>query len=134
MIAEQSDDTATIARDVERTQDDMGATIDRIEERLSPRGIAQSLLSDENADTARGAWEVIRESPLPVALMVGGAAWLVATSRAPMIARLRDELKSRFNGAAAASRTAMRSDGEESAQIGPPLSTGEAYDRKNLLR
>ena len=99
MAAEQSDDPARIQEEVEQTQDAMGETIQKLEDRLSPRKFAQSLLSDENSDTAREAWEVVRRNPVPVAMIGVGAVWLLAASDAPLIRRWREELKARFRGA-----------------------------------
>ena len=125
MPADEINDPETIQRDVERTQDAMGDTVQRLEDKLSPRKFAQSLFSEENAGTAQDAWDVVRQSPLPVAMIAGGVAWLFATSEAPMISRLRDELKSRF-------REAVRSGTSPSrGSSGPPPATGETYDRRS---
>jgi Protein of unknown function (DUF3618) len=132
MAANQTDDPAIIEEDVERTQDAMGDTARKLEERLNVRNIGQSLLGEDNAATAREAWEVVRHNPIPVAMIVGGVGWLLAKSDAPMISRLRDELKSRFTGAigSAASGSGLRPRAEEPAPIGPPPATGEAFDRR----
>ena len=132
MPADRNEDPATIERDVERTQDAMGDTVQKLEDKLNPRKLAQSLFSDDNADTARDAWDVVRQSPLPVAMIAAGTAWLLATSEAPMISRLRDELKSRFRSAVGSrnSESASRPDVHHPAPIGPPPATGEAFDRR----
>jgi len=132
MAADQSEDPAAIQKDVESTQDAMGETIQKLEDRLSPRKLAQSLFSDESSDTAREAWEVVRRNPVPVAMMGVGAVWLFAASDAPMIARWREELKTRFRGVinerASGSGTGSRSAG--TAPGGPPAAAGEVYDRR----
>jgi hypothetical protein len=132
MAANKSDDPATIQQDVESTQDAMGDTIQKLEDRLSPRKFAQSLLSDENSDTAREAWEVVRRNPVPVAMIGVGAAWLFAASDAPMIRRWREELKARFRGAIneRASGAAMHARSAPATSGGPPPPAGEAYDRR----
>lgn len=133
MAAEPADDPALIQDDVERTQDAMGATVQKLEDKLNPRKIAQSMLSDDNADTARDAWEVVTRSPVPVAMIAAGTAWLLATSDAPMISRFREELKRRFRGAidSAGSDDRLRPRSAEPAPIGPPPPAGEAYDRRS---
>lgn len=132
MNAEPSDDTVAIEKEVERTQDAMGETIAKIEEKLSRRRIAQSLVSDESNDTARQIWEVVRESPVPVALIAGGVAWLISTSQAPLIARLRGELKSRFKSAVGSNSSASPvAVGSSASAVGPPPAMGEAYDRRS---
>jgi Protein of unknown function (DUF3618) len=132
MADDQMDDPATIQQDVERTQDAMGDTVQKLEDRLSPRKLAQSLFSDENSGAAQDAWDVVRQSPLPVAMIAGGAAWLLATSQAPMIRRLREELKSRFSSAvnSATSSSNERQRSFDSTAAGPPPATGEAFDRR----
>jgi hypothetical protein len=130
MPADRNGDPATIERDVERTQDAMGDTVQKLEDKLNPRKMAQSLFSDDNADTAREAWDVVRQSPLPVAMIAAGTAWLLATSEAPMISRLRDELKSRFRSAVGSGRSESASEIRHPAPIGPPAATGEAFDRR----
>jgi Protein of unknown function (DUF3618) len=131
MAADHIDEPATIQRDVERTQDAMGETVQKLEDQLSPRKFAQSLFSDENAGTAQEAWDVVRQSPLPVAMIGGGLAWLLATSQAPMIKRLREELKARFRTAIdSASSGSAPNRSSESASAGPPRAAGEAFDRR----
>jgi len=130
MAAEEINDPETIQRDVERTQDAMGDTVQKLEDKLSPRKFAQSLFSDEHAGTAQDAWDVVRQSPLPVAMIAGGVAWLFATSEAPMISRLRDELKSRFKDAVSSSGSGTPSAAYGSASAGPPPATAETYDRR----
>ena len=120
-------DAAEIEREVEQTQVEMGETVQKLEEKMSPRKMAQSLLSDDNADTTRQAWEVVRESPLPAALIAAGTVWLLATSRAPLIARFRNEVKSRIMGGTSSD---LRARSEEPAPIGPPPETGSEFDRR----
>ena len=44
-------DGATIERDIRRTQDRIGKTVDKLEEKLNPRNVAESLIGDDNVDT-----------------------------------------------------------------------------------
>jgi hypothetical protein len=128
-----NDDTgaAEIERDVERTQDQMGDTVQQIESKLNPRNIARSVLGDQHADTAQDAWQVVRQSPVPVALIAVGTAWLFATSDAPLVSRIRDDLKSRIKGATGSGGSPrLRPRSEEPAPIGPPPAVGEDLDRR----
>lgn len=132
MTADQIGDPASIEKDVERTQDAIGETVQKIEDRLSPGRFARSLLGEGNANAAQEAWEVVRVSPLPVAMIVGGAAWLLATSDAPLVRRARDELKRRLQNAfsSESDRSDLRPRSAEPAPIGPPPAAGERYDRR----
>lgn len=121
------DDEALLERDIRRTQDAMGDTVEAIEDKLNPRDVAQSLMGDDAMDTAKEAFEVARRNPLPVAMIAIGAVWLFATSDAPMIRRVRD----RFTGLLHSSdRSRLRPRSEEPAPIGPPPPKGEAFDRR----
>jgi hypothetical protein len=134
MAADHRDDPQAIEQDVERTQDAMGETVQKLEDKLNPRNMAQSLFSGGNGDTAREAWDVVRQSPLPVAMIAAGTAWLFATSEAPLISRWREELKSRFRnaiGSGGASGSGERPNVQHPAPIGPPPATGEEFDRRN---
>jgi hypothetical protein len=128
MAANMNQDPDTIERDVEETQDRISETVDKLGERLSPQGIAESLIGEEHIDTAKDAIEVARRNPMPVALIAVGAVWLFATSDAPMIRDVRERLKSRFGIGGTQFRLRPRS--EEPAPIGPPGSRGEKFDRR----
>ena len=129
-MAAENTDPDLIERDIERTQDEMGDTMQELEDRLSPRSFARSLLSDDGAQIGSEAWQVARENPVPVALIAIGAAWLFATSDAPAIRRIRDELRSRIAGGTSSGSSDLRSRSEEPAPIGPPPTTGEEFDRR----
>ena len=60
MVADTTDtrtEEAAIERDIERTQDEMGETVQKLEDSLNPREIARSVMGDYNADLAKQAWE-----------------------------------------------------------------------------
>jgi len=119
---------AVIERDIERTQDDMGETIQKLEESLNPHEIARSVMGDENADLAKEAWQVARQNPIPVAMIAVGAAWLLATSNSPAIRQLRDRFKpGRTSGDRASAGLRPRS--AEPAPIGPSPTTESTRDR-----
>jgi hypothetical protein len=128
MTADTPKNADVIERDVRRTQDAMGDTVERIEDKLNPRDMAQSLVGEERMDTAREALDVARRNPLPVALIAVGAVWLFATSDAPMIRRVRERLSDRFG--LRGSGSGLRPRSAEPAPIGPPPPKGEAYDRR----
>ena len=131
-MAADTTDTRTeevaIERDIERTQDEMGETVQKLEDSLNPREIARSVMGDDNADLAREAWQVARQNPVPVALIAIGAVWLLATSNSPAIRQLRDRFKS---GRRAGSRgsAGLRPRSAEPAPIGPPPATDPTLDR-----
>ena len=131
MVADTTDsrtEEAAIERDIERTQDEMGETVQKLEDKLSPREIARSVMGDDNADLAKQAWAVARENPIPVAMIAVGAVWLLATSNAPAIRELRDRFMSgRTSGSRASAGLRPRS--AEPAPIGPPPSTDPTLDR-----
>lgn len=122
-------DEALIERDIDRTQDRIGDTIDKLEEKLNPRDVASSLMGEDGMDTAKEAFEVARRNPLPVALIAAGVIWLFATSDAPMIRDLRNRFTGRRSGAGK-DRHGLIPRSEEPAPIGPPPARGEAYDRR----
>lgn len=126
-------DKAAIEKEVRRTQDEMGETVNKLEEKLNPRDITHSALGDEGADIAKEAVEVTRHNPVPIALIAIGVIWLLATSRSPMIRRITDRAAGsgrRSNGKDAG----LRPRSAEPAPIGPPPTTGEAYDRRAAER
>ena len=131
MAAETTDTRAVeaaIERDIERTQDKMGETVQKLEDSLNPREIARSMMGDENADLAKEAWQVARQNPIPVAMIAVGAAWLLATSNSPAIKQLRDRFKpGRTSGSRASSGLRPRS--EEPAPIGPSPTTDRTWGR-----
>ena len=127
MTATRSDE-ALIERDIERTQDEMGETVQKLEDSLNPREIARSVMGDDNADIAREALQIARQNPIPVALIAVGAVWLLATSNSPAIRQLRDRFRSgRTSGSRASAGLRPRS--AEPAPIGPPPASDPTFDR-----
>lgn len=87
---------AAIERDIDQTRMRMDQTVDNLTQRLRPSNIISDLLdyfaSDEGLRTdspkrrkiqrvakraGRGAWDTIRENPIPSALIAGGIAWMI---------------------------------------------------------
>ena len=128
-MTEKRTDEAAIERDVRRTQDEMGETVDKLEEKLNPREISREVMGDDGADAAKEALEVTRQNPIPVALIAIGLIWLLATTRSPTINRLTE----RFTGKRGRSDrefSDLRPRSAEPAPIGPPPSTGDDFDRR----
>jgi hypothetical protein len=132
MTADSTDnrpDQASIEDEVRRTQDEIGETVNKLEEKLSPREITRSALGDDGADVAREALDVARQSPIPVALIAVGIIWLLATSRSPMIRRITERITGSGRGSEGTD-AGLRQRSAEPAPIGPPPTTGESYDRR----
>lgn len=117
-------DPDAIERDVRRTQDEIGRTVDQLEEKLTPEEMTRSVLGDDGTEVAREALEVTRANPIPVALIAIGVIWLIASSNSPAVRRMADRISGKSKD------TDLRSRSEEPAPIGPPPSTGEAFDRR----
>lgn len=130
MVDNPSDDAQTIGRDIERTQDSIGDTVEKIEEKLTPREVTRSVLGDSGQEWVREGLRMARDNPVPVAMIAIGAIWLFATSDSPMIKRMSDRLSRAVNGG---SDEGLRSREEEPAPIGPPPAKGETYDRRPEL-
>jgi hypothetical protein len=128
MTDNRPNDEAALERDVRRTQDQMGDTVDRLEEKMNPREVTRSVIGDDGAEVGQEALEVTRRNPIPVALIAVGVIWLLATSRSPAIKRFTDGLTGKRSGEG--SRDGLRPRAEEPAPIGPPPATGEEFDRR----
>ncbi|MGI8705450.1 MAG: DUF3618 domain-containing protein [Sphingomicrobium sp.] len=115
-----------IEREVRRTQDQIGDTVDKLEEKLNPRDISRSVIGDDGTDLAEEALEVTRTNPIPVALIVVGVIWLLASSSSPAIRRVTD----RITGKSGTDSRGLRPRSAEPAPIGPPPETGQAFDRR----
>lgn len=124
----ERNDEELIEREVVRAQDEIGETVQQLEEKLDPRSLAEPLFDADTMDTAKEALEVARRNPLPVALIVAGSVWLFATSDAPMIRNVRESLLGRLG--LRNDRQRLRPRSAEPAPIGPPPATGETYDRR----
>jgi hypothetical protein len=128
MTADQNRE-AVIERDVVRTQDEIGDTVEKLEEKLNPRNVADAFIGEDGMDTAKEAFEVARRNPLPVGLIAIGAVWLFATSDAPMIRELRNRLTGK-SGGSGRGRSGLRPRSTEPAPIGPPPIKGGEFDRR----
>lgn len=126
-------DEAAIERDVRRTQDQMGETVNKLEEKMNPRDITRSAIGDEGADVAEEALEITRQNPIPVALMAVGLIWLLATSRSPAIRRITDRISGRRPEATRPGR-GLRPRSAEPAPIGPPRPSGKTQGRRRPER
>jgi len=79
-------DPAEIERDIRRTQDQMSRTVDRIGDQLTPRNLINSLLdkAEDNDIDARYLLDGARRNPIALAMIAGGAIWLVSDSDAKL--------------------------------------------------
>jgi hypothetical protein len=116
-------DAELLEGDVRRSQDRIGDTVEEIEDKLSPREVARSVMGEDRLEAATEVFDVARRNPLPAALIAVGTIWLLATSQAPMIRRVRERL---IGGG----RSGLRPRSEEPAPVGPPPAMGEKYDRR----
>lgn len=75
-----------IERDIRRTQEDMSRTVDRIGDQLTPRNMLNALLdqADKHDIDARTLLDGARRNPLALAMLAGGAIWLVSDSDAKL--------------------------------------------------
>ena len=127
--ADTRQDEESIERDIERTQDQMGETVQKLEDSLNPREIARSVMGDDNADLAKDALEIARQNPIPVAMIAVGAIWLLATSKSPAVSRLKDRFRS-SKGSDDLDSNGLRPRSAEPAPIGPPPETDPNFDRR----
>lgn len=79
-------DPADIERDIRRTQDNMSRTVDKIGDQLTPRSILNALLdkAESNDVDARKLIDGARRNPLALAMIAGGAIWLVSDNDAKL--------------------------------------------------
>lgn len=119
MADRSSDDPQVIERDIERTQDSIGETVDKIEQKLTPREVTRSLLGDSGQEWVREGLRMARDNPVPVAMMAIGAIWLFAASDSPLIKHMSDRISRAFSG-----DDGLRPRSEEPAPIGPPPARG----------
>ena len=124
MSDDRTNDADAIEQDVVRTQDEMGETLQKLEDQLTPKGIGQSVMGDRGTDTARELLDIVKQNPVPVGLIAIGTIWLLATARSPMIDRLKSSVTSRSD------EFKLRPRSEEPAPIGPPPETGVEFDRR----
>lgn len=74
------DDPAAIEADIRRTQDEMSRTVDQIGDQLTPRSIMNALFdkAESNNIDARMLLDGARRNPLALAMIAGGALWLIS--------------------------------------------------------
>lgn len=79
-------DPEAIERDIRRTQDEMSRTVDRLGDQLTPRNLMNALLdkAESNDIDARTVLDVARRNPIALAMIAGGAIWLVSDSDAKL--------------------------------------------------
>ncbi|MEE4119745.1 MAG: DUF3618 domain-containing protein [Paracoccaceae bacterium] len=68
-----------IERDIEARRDDLAVTLDALQDRASPRVLAEGVghaLRDEGEDMLIAAARLVRRNPVAVAMIAAGAAWL----------------------------------------------------------
>jgi hypothetical protein len=98
MSDNQTADPAAIEQDIRNTQDEIGDTVARLEEQLTPKAIAQSVVGDDGNEIASEALEITRRNPVPVALIAVGLIWLLATGRTRNGTRLVDRITDALSG------------------------------------
>lgn len=79
-------DPAQIEQDIRRTQEEMSRTVNRIGDQLSPRNVINALLdkAESNDIDARWLLDGARRNPVALAMIAGGAIWLVSDSDAKL--------------------------------------------------
>ena len=69
-----------IELEIRETQDQIGETVQKLEEQLAPRQVVRSVIGDDRIDWIEGAIEVAKRNPVPVAMIAIGALWLLSKS------------------------------------------------------
>lgn len=79
-------DPAEIERDIRRTQDQMSRTVDRLGDQLTPRNLLNALFdkAEDNNIDARYLLDGARRNPIALAMIAGGAIWLISDSDAKL--------------------------------------------------
>lgn len=84
-MADDSDDTNVIERDLAETRARMDRRLDALQDRLSPGQIANDALAyvqgGDGADFARDLVARVKANPLPAVVTGVGLAWLMASER-----------------------------------------------------
>ncbi|MFO7653372.1 MAG: DUF3618 domain-containing protein [Candidatus Krumholzibacteriia bacterium] len=73
---EESRSTSEIRRDIEDTRADMHETVDALERKLSPGQLLDQLWDRVGRGGAGAVGDVVREHPVPLAMVGAGLAWL----------------------------------------------------------
>lgn len=66
-----------IERDIRETQNDISDTVDRLQRRLNPRALIDSLIGDEEQSSQK-LLSAARDNPVAVALIGAGVLWLAS--------------------------------------------------------
>ena len=77
MTDDNKADARRLERDIRETQDQIGDTVSKLEEQLSPKKIVQSLFSDDGGKTGEYI-EMAKRNPIAAAMIGGGLAWLMS--------------------------------------------------------
>jgi hypothetical protein len=79
-------DPEEIERDIRATQDEMSRTVDRIGDQLTPRNLVNALLDQAESHNidARTLLDGARRNPIALAMIAGGAIWLVSDADAKL--------------------------------------------------
>src|SRR3546814_17860989 len=86
MAEQDTRNPAEIEQEIERTQDEMSRTVDRIGDQFNPRNLLNSLLdkAEENDIDARYIVDGARHNPLALGLIAAGGLWLLRDSDAKL--------------------------------------------------
>jgi hypothetical protein len=72
MTDDSNGDVSQMEHDIRDTQDQIGATVNKLEAQLKPRKIVQSLFGGE-----AGKWiRMVKSNPMAAAMIGGGIIWL----------------------------------------------------------
>ncbi len=84
MTQDNTQDPAAIERDIERTQRDMSATVDRIGDQFTPRNIMNALLdkADSSGVDSRVVLDQAKRNPLALGMIAIGGIWLASDADA----------------------------------------------------
>lgn len=86
MTNDTTHDPSAIERDIRQTQENMSRTVDEIGNQLSPRNVLNSLLDQAESHNIDGRMllDGARRNPLALAMLAGGAIWLISDSDAKL--------------------------------------------------
>jgi hypothetical protein len=126
-VEDRPDAPEIIEREIERTQDSIGETVEKVEQKLTPAEISRYFFGDDGRDMVREGLQLVRTNPVPSAMIAIGAIWLFATSSPQLMRRVGDRLSNRTR--------AGRQEGDEQMRsgrvpVGPPPLGGEEFDRR----
>lgn len=83
-------DPAAIEADIRQTQDEMSRTVDRIGDQLTPRNLLNTLFdkAENNDIDARMLFDQAKRNPIALAMIAGGAIWLISDSDAKLPSKI----------------------------------------------